>query len=431
MKNQVLSMAVLMGLCSAPLASAQSLRPTWATPIPKFGATAVYVGTNNFGQAPGVSAKVYQLNSAGNGWIDLTPNGISDVTSVTDLEWYNGRLYASTQTRYGWISSFIGLDFDTPTPWERWRGEVWRYDGSGTWTRVGLLAYDTVEESGSQATFLQQFNGRLYAGLATYVGPPCDRDCRPDITGALFSCLSCNGSDWQQVPIEPGSGGNGYYCGTVSSVCGQSQLYIGDIYSDTFYRYSPGGSVQLIDTQSGSCIWDFAELRGTLYAASDVLSTGPVYGLSPDRCDGPTSADFVPYALTGRINWAVETFQNRLWVGGQGGELRRFDANTPPLWNIPAPLRTFPTANISEPSEGVITLANDNNQTLWIGTGSRNGTEYYPADGIAEVWRTNGTSYTRVGPADFFQAGVQCITVVRQPVLVEAEPAWQIIDTRR
>jgi hypothetical protein len=196
----------------------------------------LYAGTQGGG---GGSGKVFGYRGNGQ-WAEVSPDPPWDVAAVMSLAYYNGHLYAGVQTSSG----YGGGNGD---------GQVWRYEVGRTWTLVG----DHMDNS---VMVLAPMSGRLYAG--TTLAFPA--------RGRLYECEQCDGTDWIIVGESSGSNPHsyGFRSGIVSSICGIPQLFMGELNTDDFWRYDAASGLVQIDAQPGSCIWDFAELNGRLYAGA-------------------------------------------------------------------------------------------------------------------------------------------------------------------
>jgi hypothetical protein len=366
----------------------------------------LYAGTQ--GGKDGGGAKVLRY-AGGTNWEDLTPPGWDDdVSAVMDLAFFNGYLYAGVQTKPGYGGGF----------YDRGDGQVWRYDGVG-WTLVS-----PVGGLDASVMVLEVLNGSLYAG--TSAGAEGGSGI-----GRLYRCTLCDGSDWQG-PLD-GEWPNGFRSGIVSSLCGSARLYLGDLDDDKFFCFDPHDPVNpsdddlyMMENHGGSCIWDFAEFGDKLYAGA-WAGSGPVYWTSQDWCD-PASEDRwitdLEHAVTGRQNWAIESFRGRLYIGTgdiisgeDGAQLLVSDGATWPA----TVLRSWDT---TLPDGGVSALAAQEDLALFIGTGLPDGwfdTESgWPTNELAEVWRFDGASFKRVSPPDdynipqtpdLFGGGVQTLFV--------------------
>lgn len=205
--------------------------------------------------------RVYVYNG-GTNWADITPDPPWNVAAVMDLAFYNGKLYAGVQTEH---FPTVGGSV----------GEVWRYDGNKLWTRVktGL---------GNSAVALEVYKDETGAP-ALFVATN---------TMAIKYCSVCDGTPADWVDVAQGSG-TGFRSGYVTSaaLCGEPELFLGELNTDDFWRFTWNTGLVEIDTQSGSCIWDFAEYdsdydTGHLYAGAWAGNGGPVYRTEPDfLCD--------------------------------------------------------------------------------------------------------------------------------------------------
>ncbi len=319
----------------------------------------LYAGTRGLQSGDG---KVFGYLRNGE-WIDMASSGLGDASTVMDLVFYDSRLYAGV----------------TPGPpgCDECEGQVWRWEGQA-WNQVGTL------EKGVMV--LAVMNGHLYAATA----PP-----------ALYRCAECDGGDWEQLPssIEQ----NYFRSGIVTTVCGQPELYLGDGFKDIIYQYQPGGHVREINNFSGSCIWDFAEYDGDIYAGAFAgeRTYGNVYRMRGSDCGARFSRAFV----TGANNWALEPFRKDLYIGSgapvpgaQGAQLWTSRGGSPTL------IHAWPT---TQEKEGVASLAAAGEDGLYIGLGA----PYHVGlgDGRAEVWRYDGDSFIRISDEDAFGAAVQTL----------------------
>ncbi len=311
-----------------------------------------------------------------------------------DLAFYNGKLYAGVQTEH---FPTVGGSV----------GEVWRYDGNKLWTRVktGL---------GNSAVALEVYKDETGAP-ALFVATN---------TMAIKYCSVCDGTPADWVDVAQGSG-TGFRSGYVTSaaLCGEPELFLGELNTDDFWRFTWNTGLVEIDTQSGSCIWDFAEYdsdydTGHLYAGAWAGNGGPVYRTEPDfLCDQLRSSlprvDFtVNYAQNNNnrgVNvWALETFggtaipKAKLYAGGgvdrNGARLWSFDGHE---WSL-----VFAHPDSTTNNEGVSALVAHQGR-LFVGLGLPDG--YYAGDGIAEVWvSTDGILFEIASLPDQFGGGVQC-----------------------
>ena len=323
----------------------------------------ILVGTNSGGVVGG--AKVFRY-SEGTNWVDFTSGGIGDASAVMDLEYYRGQLYAGVQTVPG-----LGGQWGD--------GEVWRYTPDGGWTRVGGLDNSVM--------VLETYAGRLYAATDA---------------GELYSCTWCDGSDWEVVP---GGGGSGFRSAMVSSICGEPELFLGELEYDIFWRYNLTDGLVFLDDNGGSCVWDFAEFEDGLFAGC-FAGDGRIYRTEVELdCAEP---NFVSIHETYEQNWAMAHFQGLLYVGSatlypdvSGARLQTYDGET---WAL---VEYWPTTNANE---GVTALATLGDEYLYVGLGMSDGA-YYTGDGVGEVWRYDGSSFMRLSDVDFFGGGVQCLLI--------------------
>jgi len=348
--------------------------------------TALYAGTQ--GGIGGGGARVLRY-AGGTSWVVLTPSGWN-VSAVMDLAFFDGYLYAGVQTLPGY-----GGSGDTGS------GQVWRYDGSG-WEQVGSLDRSVmVLEVMANDLMVDQ----LYAGTSDGF----------DDAGRLYRCTTCDGVDWEE-PIENGVWGTGFRAGIVSSICGTNGLYLGDLNTDSFFRFVLGASGLDTDEKTGSCIWDFAELGSALYAGAWShlgQQSGPVYHMLPESC-GATHPWGVALT-TDQQNWALESFRTLLYIGtggDNGGQLLTWRVQDSTLTLVRS--WSSPVAN-----SGVSALAAQGDDLLFIGMGLPDGYTYtvpgQTTDPRAEVWRFDGASFHRVSPPDTpsaenpFGGGVQTL----------------------
>ncbi|MCK4658850.1 MAG: hypothetical protein KAV82_04950 [Phycisphaerae bacterium] len=321
----------------------------------------VFAGTQ--GGGTGHPGRVYRY-AGGTDWIELTPpEGLGGAAAVMDLADFKGQLYAGVQTATG--SGGGGGE-----------GQVWRYEGGTVWTQVGTLDNSVM--------VLEVYQGHLYAATNS---------------NNLYSCVTCDGTDWDNIP--KGRSNTGFWAGYVSSVCGEPELFLGELNTDAFWRFNLVDGLVFLDDYGGSCIWDFADFAGDLYAGA-WAGSGPVYRTEENLdCDHPR---FVEIYSTGANNWALETFQGKLYIGSggtsgpEGAKLWAYDGID---WNV---VRTWPT---TVENEGVSALVAQGDHYLYIGLGLPDG--YYSGDGQAEVWRFDGDSFMQISEDDFFGGGVQTL----------------------
>lgn len=148
----------------------------------------LYLGTK--GGDAGVG-RVYVYNGGSN-WIDISPEPAWNVAAVMDLAFYNGKLYAATQSQHG-RGGGSGV------------GEVWQYDGNRVWTRIA----PNMDNSAIVLEVFKDQNGSPALFVATN-------------TMSLKYCSVCDGSDW--APAGQGSSGTGFRSGYVASAVFVEQL---------------------------------------------------------------------------------------------------------------------------------------------------------------------------------------------------------------
>jgi 3D (Asp-Asp-Asp) domain-containing protein len=269
--------------------------------------------------------------------------------AVLCLTEYEGHLYAGTMS----ISNPQGGV-----------GRVYRYEGGTSWTLVG----DNLD---NQVCSLAVYKGDLYAGTA-WNGMKLYR-----YEGDM---------NWPQV-IHPV-----VWDGTRALYVSHGSLFMGDIGWDRIGHYD--GSLffhQDLTAATGSCIYDFEDYGDYVYAAAYV-------GRMWRSTDGVLSFwDLAPgFGYYDGNIWELETFQGSLYMAYANGELR--------VSNIPdrgAVKYTAPDGIISMESDGI---------NLYFGTGGEAGALYgSETDGIANIYRYDGISVTRISHSDEFGGGVQVL----------------------
>jgi len=326
------------------------------------------------------SGKVFQY-TGGSVWAEISPNPAWDLSAVMSLTMFDGHLYAAGQTTHGFGGS-------------GGHGRVYRHDGARIWAPVGTLDNSVM--------VLLVLNNKLYAA-----------------TNAM-KLYRYDPPNWTQVG-DGSAWGSGFRSGIVTSVlCGTPEIVLGELNDDGFFRYTPTDGLRLLYEIVGSCIWDFAEYNGRLYAGaffSSGYGNGPVYQSAlPSTCN-PAELVFNQIHPTGVNNWALESFNGLLYVGGGGPISSSPDPAGAKLWTFDGsswsanPVFTRPT---TLNHEGVSALAVFIGH-LYVGLGLPDG--YWSGDGRAEVWRTaNGIDFELVSPSDengngIFGGGVQCLLV--------------------
>lgn len=310
------------------------------------GAGRLYAGTSN----PGV-VYVYE---GGTAW---TPISHSLGRAVLDIIEFEGDLYAATMTSSPSYGS----------------GRVWRYEGEGTWT----LVRDYLD---NQVCDLVVWDGELYAGTGwnggrLYRYNPVDDDF--DYVGAVGA--------W--------SGIRAMYVWT------EAWLQLGDLGYDKFGRFD-GTSFYYDINKGGSCIYDFAEFAGALYASAYV-------GRLHRSTNGVNWTTVLGY-YDGHM-WELEPFQGSLYMGYDNGRLSRLDSghHETPVWTAP---------------DGIISMLADGDSVLYFGTGGEAG--YYGSlYGFSRVYAYTGTG-SPVCISDAMGTGVQCLYLgpFNEPPVADAGP---------
>lgn len=320
-----------------------------------FSGEVLYAGTTN----PG---KVCEYVGGGS-WSEISP-GLG--FSVTSLIIFEGELYAGVITNsYAYNS----------------QGLIYRYDGYNPstgehiWTQVGQLDQQVCE--------LVEFNGDLYAGTA--VGSA--RLYRYDPATESWS-LMIDHTSWD---------------GTRAAFVWGDWLYIGDWYNDRFARWN-GVTFEDLGNFGGSCIYD-------LEAYGDFLYGGAYIGAMYRVTYSPSSIARIWYIPDSRYVWALDEFQDRLYIGvdwiGSGaadGQLWKYNRHTDTrelAWSLP----------VSNSHEGVISLTSDGDFTLYMGIGGQ--AVGYPYSlsgaGTGQVWAFDGSNYTKISTDGSLGTGVQTL----------------------
>lgn len=295
-------------------------------------------------------AAIYQYEG-GTSWSDISV-GINIGQAVMDLEIFNNDLYAATQTRSGYGG-------------ENGDGQVWRYDGTN-WEQIGQMGTSVMD--------LIIYRDTLYAIVTDNYESP---------VGKMYSY---DGTTWHYVD---GIDYSGFFVATVSNLSGNDEIVIGELNTDAWSTYSPEEGLNLWDDWGGSCVWDFAEYEGVLYSGH---YWGPIYGTDDART-------WEEVAYQEGNSWALEVFQQELYIGGDGYDGKLKILETGSLY----PILEYPGSNITR------LAATPDDFLLYIGTGIRDG--YYDGNGWAEVWAYDGTNFTKVSPDDYFSGGVQSIVI--------------------
>jgi hypothetical protein len=132
---------------------------------------------------PSTGAELWRSSSGDTvSWAPVMTGGFgegADQSFLSSLTEFNGHLYAGTD--------------NTNTGTQVWRSST---GDSGSWNRVND---DGFGDEFNWSVTLEPFAGYLYAGTYNYA--------ESDNPGAeLWRCQTCDGSDWQQVPISKGFG---------------------------------------------------------------------------------------------------------------------------------------------------------------------------------------------------------------------------------
>jgi hypothetical protein len=296
----------------------------------------LYAGTSY----PGM---VYQYQG-GTTWDAISPS-LGD--AVLCLAEYEGSLYAGT------------VSWGETGEAEYSGGRVYRHDGDGEWAVVG----DNMD---SEVSALVVYHGQLHAGTSTWGGHLYRYD---------------GGTTWTLVADAPGWEG-------VSAmwVHTDGYLYLGDCHWDYLGRYQ-GGSFRLLADLNGGGVWDFSAYSRALYAATYL---GRVYR-SADGLEWDMVFDYDQNHLLNL--WEMEQFDGFLYLGDEGGRLRRMNraGTTYSVWTAPTSL---------------ISMVADGRDGLYVGTG----TEAHGGDGAP-----GGVVYRYEGAGDpqpisgVLGEGVQCL----------------------
>ena len=298
----------------------------------------LYAGTSY----PG---KVYQYQG-GTTWEAISPWLGEAVLCLTE---YEGHLYAGTTS---WSTE------------EALHGEVYRYDGGGEWTIVADgRSYDEFSS-------LAVYHNRLYAATS-WKG------------GQLYRYEG--GTDWT-LAVDY----DGWWGIRPLWVHTDGYLYLGDCSYDSIGRYDEAGFGQAARLGGGG-LCDFSAYGGALYAAAwyDRLHRS-TDGLTWHTLPGYDKDDPALWIL-----WELEQFDESLYLGGDGGELRRIDhaGTTHLVWTAP-------------PNTSIISMLADGHDCLYLGTGQ----EAFFGNGlpVGEIYRYTGTG-DPVLISGVLGQGVQCL----------------------
>ena len=310
----------------------------------------LYAGTSN----PGI---VYAYD--GSSWTAISG---SLGFAVLDLIEFQGDLYAATTSSL-------------------YSGEVYRYDGGTTWTLV-------CSSLDGQVCDLEVWNNDLYAGTAW--------------NGGKLYRYNTGTDTFDYVGIVPDCDSGGYYhpwagIRAMYSWAQTGDLHLGDIGYDCLGRYD--GTTLIYDAfMDGSCIYDFAEFNGKLYAGAwmgRLLWSSTGVGLSWSDQYFSSIYDII---------WELEPFQGYLYMGDDYGNLSRLDAshNHQIVWSSGSPY-----------DKAICSMVTDGDSILYFGTGGEAGYNMYQY-GTARICAYDGSS----APVEIFNgdnignidhAGVQCL----------------------
>jgi hypothetical protein len=189
--------------------------------------------------------------------------------AVLDLVEYDGHLYAGIKSSSDWSTTV---------------GQVYRYDGGTTWTLVG----DNMD---NQVASLAVYEGNLYAGTG-WNG---------------MKLYKYNDPGWTQVisPIV--------FSGTRALHVSHGYLLMGDLGYDRFGRWDGTNFYQDVTASTGSCIWDYEDYGGNVYASA--------YGGRMWDSSDAINWNVLLGAYDGDM-WELEEFQNSLYMSYHNGELR-------------------------------------------------------------------------------------------------------------
>jgi len=239
-------------------------------------------------------------------------------------------------------------------------GQVWRREDDGTWTLVGSGLDD-------QVCALASYGGYLYAGTA-YQGA---RLYRYD-----------GGTTWTRVVDYSYD----YWTGIRSLHVGSDgYLYAGDWFYDLIGRFD-GASFQHLADLSGSCIWDFSEYSGAMYAAA-------YEGRLHRSSDGVNWELVLDYCWTDL--WEIEQFRGYLHLGYDDGRFARTDpaGNITQIWTAP---------------NSIISMVAEGSSCLYFGTGAEAIWGGYGSP-IGAVYSYDGASDPQLISSEPLGEGVQCL----------------------
>jgi hypothetical protein len=319
----------------------------------KTQAASLYAGTSY----PGM---VYSYD--GTSWTAIS--GDLGVTAVLDLIEYQGKLYASTMNP----------------------GAVLCYEGGTNWSQIW-----SPPDGAYQVCDLEVYNDVLYAGTA-------------GTGGKLYRYnISTNTFDYVGIMPYTDSGGYTHSWSGIRAMYSWSQtgdLHLGDIGYDCLGRFD--GTNMIFDAyMGGSCIYDFADFNGKLYA-------GAWAGRLLWSSSG-TGRTWSYTSYSGEYIWELEPFQGYLYMGNYGGVLSRLNTSgtREVVWTTPS----------GSYYQQICAMVTDEDSMLYFGTGGEAG-YFGTSDGVAKVYSYNGTgSPLKIFDADgsnssgVDHAGIQCLYI--------------------
>jgi hypothetical protein len=274
--------------------------------------------------------------------------------AVMDLIEFNGRLYAAVTTGFG---GYEGV------------GKVYRYDGGNNWTLVG----DGMDHA---VISLAVYNGELYAGTGR--GAFRLYKYTPGTTNVGIQ-------NWTRVIDYP------QWDGVRSLYVSRDYLLLGDTLWDRIGRWDGNNFYRDLDGR-GSCIYDFQDFMGYVYAAA---YNGRLWR-SPNAINWDVALGYYDGNM-----WELEVFQNKLFMAYNNGELRAWDGAGDPRGTL---VYTAP--------DGIISMATDG-KYLFFGTGGDAVGYGAESTGIANVYMYYGGASPPVliSSEDQFGEGVQVLYV--------------------
>lgn len=277
--------------------------------------------------------------------------------AVLSLVEYNGQLYAGTMSTSDPFGSI---------------GKVWRYEGGNRWTLIG----DNMD---NQVSSLVVYQGNLYAGTA-WNGVKLYKYTPGNTSGPV--------RNWTLVIDYPS------WSGVRSLFIYQRYLLIGDIEFDRIGRYDGNYFYPDLDG-GGSCIYDFEEFNGYIYASA---YEGGMWR-SQDAIHWEKALDY--YEPDNPNMWQLEEFKGFLYMAYGNGELRKTDGR-----NLRGEL-------VYQAPDAIISMATDG-EFLYFGTGKDAGAYYGIEDalGIANIYKYDGNNVQLISQTDQFGDGVQVILFI-------------------